>query len=79
MVICHCKAINADFIANLFATRQYTVDELTEQCGAGSDCGTCLDLLACMLDQLQTSPTGLVTPLAVEIHRLQDSCMVPQR
>ena len=57
MVVCHCKAINADFLNNLFTSRALTADEVTKQCGAGSDCGQCLDLIECMLAQRQTNQT----------------------
>ena len=57
MVVCHCKAINADFLNNLFSSRALTADEVTKQCGAGSDCGQCLDLIECMLAQRQTNQT----------------------
>ena len=69
MVVCHCKAINADFIAGLFATRKYTLTELTEQCGAGSDCGSCLELIECMLKGHPICQAGRMTPVAVGIDR----------
>lgn len=72
MVVCHCKAINADFIASLFATRKYTVTELTEQCGAGGDCGSCLELIECMLERRPIYQPGRMTPMAVGIDRSQD-------
>ncbi|MCY4194574.1 MAG: (2Fe-2S)-binding protein [bacterium] len=51
MVVCHCKAINAEFITSLFAEKSFSVADVTEQCGAGSDCGRCLDLIECLLEQ----------------------------
>lgn len=57
MVVCHCKAINADFLNSLLTSHALTAEEVTEQCGAGSDCGQCLDLIECMLAQRLTNQT----------------------
>lgn len=64
MVVCHCKAINAEFIKNLFAERSFTVSDVTEECGAGGDCGRCLDVIECMLEQ---SPKERGTPVLVGV------------
>ena len=64
MVVCHCKAINAEFIKNLFTERSFTVSDVTEECGAGGDCGRCLDVIECMLEQ---SPMERGTPVLVGV------------
>lgn len=64
MVVCHCKAINAEFIKSLFAERSFTVSDITEECGAGGDCGRCLDVIECMLEQ---SPLERGTPVLVGV------------
>ena len=65
MVVCHCKAINTEFLSNLFSSHALTADEVTRQCGAGSDCGQCLDLIECMLAQRQTNQTDQTAPTRV--------------
>ena len=64
MVVCHCKAINAEFIKSLFAEKSFTVSDVTEECGAGGDCGRCLDVIECMLEQ---SPMERGTPVLVGV------------
>ena len=64
MVVCHCKAINAEFINGLFAEKSFTVSDVTEECGAGGDCGRCLDVIAYMLEQ---SPMERGTPVMVGV------------
>ncbi len=64
MVVCHCKAVNAEFIRSLFAEKSFSVADVTEQCGAGGDCGRCLDAIECLLEQ---SPIDQGTQVAVVI------------
>lgn len=64
MVICHCKAINAEFIKTLFVEKSFTVADVTDECGAGGDCGRCLDVIECLLQQ---NPTQRDTPVAVGV------------
>ncbi len=54
MMVCHCKAINSDFIAGQFNQPAMTLDNLTKNCGVGLDCGACLDLIEDMLEQSST-------------------------
>ena len=64
MVVCHCKAINAEFIKNLFAEKSFTVSDVTEECGAGGDCGRCLEVIEYMLEQ---NPMERGTPVLVGV------------
>ncbi len=62
MVVCHCKAINDEFLRSLFAERPFTVSDVTEECGAGGDCGRCLEMIESVLKQ---SPAQRSTSVAV--------------
>ena len=64
MVVCHCKAINAEFIKSLFAEESFTVSDVTEECGAGGDCGRCLEVIEHMLNQ---NPQERGTPVLVGV------------
>ena len=64
MVVCHCKAINAEFIKSMFAEKSFTVDDITDECGAGGDCGRCLDVIENLLEQ---NPKERGTPVLVGI------------
>lgn len=64
MVVCHCKSINAEFLKNLFAEKSFSVPDVTEACGAGGDCGQCLDLIECMFQDI---PMERGTPVTVGV------------
>ncbi|MCY4163196.1 MAG: (2Fe-2S)-binding protein [bacterium] len=51
MMVCHCKAINSEFILRQFNQCSVTVDDLAKSAGVGMDCGACLDLIEDMLEQ----------------------------
>ncbi|MXW42254.1 MAG: hypothetical protein F4138_02350 [Acidimicrobiia bacterium] len=57
MMVCHCKAINSDFIRGHFGSTTLTLDDLTKHCGVGKDCGACLDQIEAMLAQI-TADSG---------------------
>ena len=66
MVVCHCKAINVESIKNLFAQKSFTVSDVTQACGAGGDCGRCLELIELLLEQ---SPMERNTPVLARASR----------
>jgi bacterioferritin-associated ferredoxin len=49
MVICHCELINDRTIAEVAAGARLTADDVAERCGAGSQCGGCLDSIERLL------------------------------
>lgn len=49
MVVCHCKAVNDASINELLTGGQLTVDDIAERCGAGTDCGGCLETIEHLL------------------------------
>ena len=49
MVVCHCEAINDRTIRDALAAGSTTVDEIARDCGAGSQCGGCVDTIRNLL------------------------------
>ena len=43
MVVWHCLAINDATIRDLLATGALSVEEIGTRCGAGTECGACVD------------------------------------
>ena len=41
MILCLCRGLSYSDIHDSIAGGAYTVEDLTEACGAGADCGTC--------------------------------------
>lgn len=50
MVVCHCKAINDSAIRELIRSSQLTANDIADVCGAGADCGGCLNTIEDLLD-----------------------------
>ncbi|MEM8618710.1 MAG: (2Fe-2S)-binding protein [Actinomycetota bacterium] len=52
MVVCHCNMVNDRTINKLAkkAGRELTVSEVTDHCGAGGNCGGCVDAIVEILD-----------------------------
>ena len=55
MVVCHCNMVNDRTIYKLASSagRALTVSDVTNHCGAGGDCGGCVDTIA---EVLQARP-----------------------
>jgi bacterioferritin-associated ferredoxin len=43
MVVCHCLAINDATIRDLLDRDALSVEEIGMRCGAGTECGACVD------------------------------------
>jgi bacterioferritin-associated ferredoxin len=41
MIVCHCRAVNNRQLINVIQRGATTIDELIEQTGCCTDCGTC--------------------------------------
>ncbi|MEM7274231.1 MAG: (2Fe-2S)-binding protein [Actinomycetota bacterium] len=53
MVICHCRAVNDRVIRLVASGPNVTVADVTEQCGAGGDCGGCTDAIEQLIAMTQ--------------------------
>ncbi|MAE74008.1 MAG: (2Fe-2S)-binding protein [Bdellovibrionaceae bacterium] len=51
MFVCVCKAITEDQLQETLKKGHKSLEEVSGSCGAGSDCGSCLQRLQAYLDQ----------------------------
>lgn len=58
MVVCHCKAVNDTSIKALLDNRRLTIDDIASHCGAGTDCGACLDTIKDLLASFEHRSVG---------------------
>ena len=50
MVVCHCEAVNDASIRRILDDPSMTVDDVVDQCGAGSKCGSCRESICAVLE-----------------------------
>ncbi len=50
MIVCLCKGISDKHVRESIARGNSSVAEVAEDCGAGTGCGTCHDMLQMMVD-----------------------------
>ena len=43
MLVCHCLAINDSTIKDLCVSGAHSAEEIGVRCGAGTECGGCID------------------------------------
>ena len=43
MVVCHCRAVNDSTIRELLDSGALSVEEIGTRCGAGTECGACVE------------------------------------
>ncbi|MFQ5558078.1 MAG: bacterioferritin-associated ferredoxin [Acidimicrobiales bacterium] len=57
MVVCHCNVVDDRVIRELIGSRR-SLEQITDLCGAGGDCGSCVDSIRSLLRQLATASDG---------------------
>jgi bacterioferritin-associated ferredoxin len=60
MILCSCMAVRRDAIAATILAGASSVEQIAERCGAGSQCGGCVELIEEMLS-LGTRSADVVT------------------
>ena len=55
MIVCHCEAVNDRTIADTILTGAATPEEVAERCGAGGQCGGCVERVEALLDQIDAA------------------------
>lgn len=50
MIVCHCHGVTDRVVDAFVSVGMSTTDQLAAVCGAGSDCGGCVDRLAAILE-----------------------------
>lgn len=53
MIVCHCKAVSDRVVGAAVEAGASSIPELSEHCGAGSDCGGCHRRLERLLDAVR--------------------------
>ena len=49
MVVCHCHAVNDATIRRIVGNAEPTAEAIADLCGAGTDCGGCLETIERLL------------------------------
>jgi bacterioferritin-associated ferredoxin len=49
VIVCHCERVSDRAIRHAIADGAGTIDEITARCGAGGNCGGCVDALESLL------------------------------
>ena len=57
MFVCICRAVTVDEVHAHCDAGAYTVDAISDRCGAGEGCGTCLDELHTILRERASTAT----------------------
>lgn len=66
MIVCCCKAVCSQKIAELIASGVDSVEAIGEVCGAGTDCGSCRDQIEEMIEEKMSQ-----TPLPARVRSLR--------
>ena len=64
MLICHCRAVNDRVIRDAIAAGARAPEDVAQQCGAGSRCGSCLPALRALLAEHDDVTTVQLQPAA---------------
>jgi len=51
MIVCVCHGVRCNKIRSVIADGAETVDAVGRACGAGTDCGSCRDMIEEMIDE----------------------------
>ena len=51
MIICVCKAVSANMLRERIAAGARTLEQLAQETGVTTDCGTCLETVLEMLEE----------------------------
>lgn len=61
MLLCSCKWLTSQQLSSVIEDGARTVEDITRCCGAGGDCGGCVDLLQQLLDTTAACDAESVT------------------
>lgn len=56
MIVCCCKAVSSQKIAELIASGAGSVEAISTACGACTDCGSCRDQIEDMIEEAAAAP-----------------------
>jgi bacterioferritin-associated ferredoxin len=60
MIVCLCRAACETRVREVISHGAVTIEQITDMCGAGGDCGACCEMLGALIEQSLDSaiPTG---------------------
>lgn len=59
MIVCHCEAVNDRTIRRALKKGSVSVEDVMHACGAGTQCGGCLDTLRALIPQDAGTPVAV--------------------
>tara|TARA_B100000676_G_C17917607_1_gene753618 strand:- start:488 stop:751 length:264 start_codon:yes stop_codon:yes gene_type:complete len=62
VIVCHCHAVSAHVIEAAALAGARTVEEVTEACAAGGDCGSCHRFIEYLADGVRERSVALSIP-----------------
>lgn len=69
MIVCCCKAVSSEKIAELIAKGASSVEAIGAICGAGTDCGSCQGQIQEMIEGGHADPPALVRARSLRVLR----------
>jgi bacterioferritin-associated ferredoxin len=69
MIVCLCKGITDKHVRDSIARGNTTVEDVADDCGAGTGCGACHSML-----ELMVSDDGTLTPIDLARAAAQAAC-----
>lgn len=67
MYVCICRRVSDREVRQVIESGAQTVDAVGERCGAGTDCGSCVDEIADMICDQRASRSGGVFRALAEL------------
>ena len=65
MIVCLCAGVDDCEVRSCINDGARSLDEIARRCGAGADCGGCIDLLEDALDEAQAADEAAAVRLTV--------------
>ncbi|MBI5516738.1 MAG: (2Fe-2S)-binding protein [Deltaproteobacteria bacterium] len=67
MIVCICRGVRCSTIRAAIRAGALTVEEVGDACEAGTDCGSCQDEIAGMIDEAGASRASAPSPARVRL------------
>lgn len=56
MIVCHCEEVTQRSIKHAIADGANSVAQVSNACGAGRNCGGCIEAIEALLAKVETAP-----------------------
>lgn len=67
MFVCICRAVTEEEVHEHCSQGARTIDAISDRCGAGEGCGTCLDRLSEILSEKAPAAPAPISPAPVAV------------